>query len=415
MSFGTIVGGVISYFFSVVMGRMLGPAKFGDLGAISSLVVLLTAVSGAVFTVVMHYSGSLYARGNIREIQKLQRKASSLLLGVSIAILAASYVFVPQVVSAFNVSDSLPVYVALASIVFSFMIVVNKGILQGTQKFWQITLAGIAELGVKLGTAVLLVGIGLGLLGATVSMVVSVVGAYLVSFLMVKKLLKDRERLKPSTQDQTKLVRSDVFRYLWPTVLATIGLLIVMNLDIIFVKRFFSPDEAGQYIAVSTIAKIIFYVTGPISLVMFPLVTEQRARGEKHYQTLLLSLFLTTLISALLLVFYMLLSDKIVIALYGQDYGSLGYLLPQASWLVVALSLVNLMVQYFTSIRQFTFIYFFPPIILAVIYLVMRNHQTISEVLRYLQIGSALLFLLMLINYLLSKRLQLTEMFRNST
>ncbi len=416
ISFGTFVGGAISYVFSVVMGRLLGPAHFGDLGAIASFIVLITAVSGAIFTVVMHYAGQLYVKKSFTELKKLHRKISMSVLVVATALLIISFALVPWVVKIFSISDSQALYIALVAIVFSFLIVINKGVLQGTQQFWAITVVGILELAIKLAVAVVLVRAGLGLKGATTAMVVSIGSAYLVTLYMTQRLLNKPSNLAAQLPNHKSaedvLERSDIMRYLVPTVFATLFLLVVMNLDVILVKHFFSPVDAGQYVAVSTIAKIIFYVTGPISLVMFPLITEQRTKGEKHYQTLLFSLILTIVASAILMTIYIIFQHKIIVALYGTQYGQLGYLLPQASWLVIALSLVNLMTQYFLSIRQFTFIYAYLPVIAGLMYFIFRQHDTIGHVIRLLEIGTALLFVLMLFNYLLTKRSQFSELLR---
>lgn len=416
VSIGTFIGGAISYLFSVAMGRLLGPAKFGDLGAISSFLIIVTSVSGAVSTVAMHYSGQLLAGEKKDELKRLHRRLSRLVFGGSLILMLVSMLSVGWIVRTFSISDSKALYIVLITVVPSFLVVINKGILQGTQRFWGTTVSNIIELLVKLAIGVVLVKLGLSLIGATIAMVTASIVSYLVTYYLIRDLVGGKSTTSDNTTEPEDLLeRRDVLGYFWPTVGSTVLLLALMNLDTVFIKHFFAPDQAGQYIAVATIAKIIFFITGPISLVMFPLITEQKAKGEKHYHTLAYSILLTLLASFFLLAIYTVFKDKIVTTLYGSAYSQLGGLLPLASWLVIFLSLVNLMTQYFMSIRQFVFVYFFLPVIIALGYRIYLFHSSITEVLNSLIAGAALLFTLMMIYYLLTKRLQIRSFYSQRT
>lgn len=411
VSVGTVAGGILSYLFSVSMGRMLGPAQFGDLGAISSLLAIFTSVSASILTVVMHYSAVLRAQGGVDQIRSLQKKVTRTLIAYSLVLAVVLAIFVPLSSRIFSISDTRAVYISLIAIVFGFVAVVNRGILQGCQQFLGVAVSTVLELLSKVLIAVVLVGAGWSLFGAAIAMVFSGLVASLSSHYLVKKVLDSSEGVGEKAETVS---RGEVLSYLWPTVIATFLLLGIMNLDVILIKRYFEPDVAGQYVAISTIAKIIFYITGPISLVMFPIIAEHRSKGEKHYQVLVLSLIITALVSAVLYILYAVFQEKIVVALYGGKYGDLAHLLPAASWLVIFLSMVNLMVQYFMSIKQFSFIYFFIPVLFGSLWQIRNHHQSISGVLHNLQQATALLFLMLLVYYLITKRSQLAELFKSS-
>jgi O-antigen/teichoic acid export membrane protein len=406
---GTIIGGVISYIFSALMGRLLGPSLFGDLGAITSFLLILTAVGGAILTVTMHYSGRYYAVRNFQALKRLHGRFSKTLLITALAVIVVCVLFSPVISRFFGISDQLALVIGLVSLLFSTLIVVNRGILQGTQRFSALSFNNVGELIIKLITAVLLIKLGWALLGATTAIVVSIGIAYIISYLMIRDLLAQGEEATNQTYSE-EIDRKDIVNYAWPTLLSTFFLLVVMNLDIILVKKFFEPVIAGQYVAVSTIAKIIFYVTGPISSVMFPLITEQQMKGEKHYQTLFLALVLTLITAGALLGLYYLFEQTIIVALYGDSYRSLGYLLPQSAWLVTFLALVNLMTNYFLSIRKFFFIVFYPIVIGGVLWYIITTHPTVGSVVVALQVGTSLLFSLMLVYYLVMKRRQISSL-----
>jgi O-antigen/teichoic acid export membrane protein len=54
---GAIIGGLFSYLFNMLMGRMLGPVHYGELTALLSLSMIVTVAGGAITTVAMRYSG----------------------------------------------------------------------------------------------------------------------------------------------------------------------------------------------------------------------------------------------------------------------------------------------------------------------------------------------------------------------
>ena len=77
-------------------------------------------------------------------------------------------------------------------------------------------------------------------------------------------------------------------------------------MDVLLVKHYFSDVDSGYYVALSSLAKILFFATVSISQVMFPKVSELYQSGKKHkpllYKSLLVSLII---IVPSILVFYL--------------------------------------------------------------------------------------------------------------
>jgi len=61
-------------------------------------------------------------------------------------------------------------------------------------------------------------------------------------------------------------------------------------LDALFVKRFYSPQVAGDYGTVVTLAKVSLFLPWAVGIVLFPKVTKRRAAGKDPRPILLLSL-----------------------------------------------------------------------------------------------------------------------------
>lgn len=406
---GTLVAGALSYVYSAAMGRMLGPADFGDLGAINAYFVLSTAVGGGLLTVTMYYTSSLFAQNDVAGINRFHSKLSRIVFFASLILAGVAILTAPITARFFSISSEKSLVFALISIVISLLLVVNRGVLQGSQQFGQLTNSNIVEYAAKLVAAYLLVRFGFSLSGATLAIPLGALAAYwLTSSVLKRSFAKDNNEFSRS---ETFPSKKELTMYFLPALASNAALLLLMNLDILLVKKFFEAELAGQYVAVSTVAKIIFYITGPITAVMFPLIAAQRSKGEKHYHTLFGAGLITVAGSAIILLVYSLFSNQIVSLLYGASYRGQAHLLPLSAVLVVALSLVNLMSQYFLSIRRYWFIIEMSVFSVGLlIYGLINKPAGIEATLRYLAIGFTWLIIAMLFDYLFMKRSQLKKL-----
>jgi len=240
-------------------------------------------------------------------------------------------------------------------------------------------------------------------------MVIATTLAYFYTFWPINKLIHKNcdDKEKPFIFD-----KKEILAYALPTTLATMLLVVSLNMDIIIVKHYFSATDAGIYAAISTIAKIILYGTAPIITVMFPLVSERIAKGDKHYRLFIYSLIATLAGALLILGIYVLAPTKVITVLYGQSYTSMYHLLPQVGLFVVFYTLINLIANYFLAIRDFTFLWFCLIIIVAQPAVIAFWHPSIQSVVRLLVSSTGLLFASIISYYLFTKKDQLLKYIR---
>ena len=72
-----------------------------------------------------------------------------------------------------------------------------------------------------------------------------------------------------------------VYKYFLPAFIALSSSAMLTNTDIVLVKHFFSPDQAGIYSVAQMIGKIILFLPTAITMVMFPKLSENFTRNEK--------------------------------------------------------------------------------------------------------------------------------------
>lgn len=406
---GTIVGSFFSYLFNMLAGRFLGPEKYGEFTALLSMMMILSVAGGAIMTVTMKYSSELIAKKYFNALNKLYKTFSRYTAIFAISLIVFTLIFVRSIGTFFSISDIVPICITLSSFFFGFLIIVNRGVLQGGQKFFDVSFTSALEALLKLVIGIALIKIGLGVSGAMFGMILATSIVYFVTLLPLKKLLQTKD----DSKDKSFIFdKKEIITYTIPALISATLLAIALNIDIILVKHYFDAETAGVYAAISTIAKIILYATGPIVSVMFPMISEKTTTGNKHYKLLLLSCLFTFIGGLVILVIYFVAPGTIIRVLYGENFTLYYSYLPQVGIFVLLYSLVNIMANYYLVLKNYTFLYFFTFIIISQLILINFNHSSLDVVIKILIGATGLLFILLFGYYLITKREQLSNLLR---
>jgi len=229
------------------------------------------------------------------------------------AVLSILVLLVSSFISNFLRIEYLPVVISGFIVFFSVLGFLNRSFLQGFIKFNAMIFTLNIEMITRLIVGSILVYIGFSVAGATFGVLVSVVIGWLVTFPFLPKLRIFGVR--SNYQDGRKLVSYGV-----PVLLQAIATTSLMSLDVILVKHYFGAHDAGLYAAASNLGKIIYFGTGPIGAVMFPIIAKRHSKGAEYKKVLVYSLFLTAILSLCILVFYYLFPEFAIMVLYGKEF-----------------------------------------------------------------------------------------------
>ncbi len=403
---GSTTASVFSYLFNMLMGRMLGPAQYGEMAAILALLMIMSVGGGVITTTTMFYTGEMYGLGNFAGIKKLLKIFSKYVFALSLLFFLVGVALARPIADFFSITHVVPVIIAFTSFIFGFVVLVNRGILQGTQRFVAYSLVGIFEMVLRVLLAVLFVKIGFALSGAIAATVIAAAATYFVTFWPLSKLWQKIEKDDPA---EFHFDKKEVMAYVGPVFISTLLLATLLNLDVILVKHYFPADQAGLYAALSTVGKIILYLTSPIISVMFPMIMEKKSKGEKHFKMLLFSLILTFVGALLVLSVYSVAPSLVMRILYGKGYTQLYYLLPQLGIFVLFYTLVNLLANYFLAVKNFVFLIFMIAALALVLIWTGLSHTSITTIIKIFTVSNALLFVSMIGYYLFIKRDQLSQ------
>lgn len=382
--FGAAAVGALNYLYYPVMGRLLDTSSFGEVQTLISLflqiTIFLTVMGLVTINIVTNYTSTALRNTVVLEFEKL-------VLLISIILLLVTVAFGRTIADFLNFHSFVPFVLLMLALIASVPFTFRGAFLRGKQKFGLASLGNIIGATGKLIFAVLLVLAGFGTAGAIGGLIV----AQIVACVAVAVWAAQAGLAWPSRSHWLKLpslkVLAPELRY---GLLVLIGSLIITlqySLDVVVVKHFFDPHTAGLYAGVASVARIIFFVTASISMVLISMV-KINAPPMHNEKVLVKSLLLTAGVGLPVLVLCVFWPTHITTVLMGSAYAEVASLLPRLSIAVFIVSIVNVFVSYYLALRR----YMLAPVLaigaVATYALIYARHASLFDIVNSLLIGS---------------------------
>lgn len=376
----------LNYIYHFLMGRLLGPANYGELASIISFMGLLSIIPASFNMVIIKYVSSIQDRQEINQtIGWFKNKA----LVASLIFTFIILILVPFLSSFLKVSMTLLFLLALSAF-FSLQSSLNRSILQGLLKFKEMILSILVENSAKLIFSIVLVYLGFQVSGAMFAFILAVfLGLYTTN-----RYIK-YESIKQTYLSSVKI--KAMLKYAIPVAIQYMAITSLYSSDVILVKHFFTPYDAGIYASLSTLGRIIFFGVGPIGAVMFPLVSQRNSRGQTHKKIFVYSFLASMILSLGILLIYWLYPVIAIKLLFGVGYLKAANLLVWFGLFISLFTLSSLLINYGLSLGKTSIVIL--PLIAAIaqIILLIFFHQTLFSVIFVSMIVCALLLVSLLI------------------
>jgi len=347
LTVATFVSAALNYLVHPILTRHLSIPEYGDYQALLSFVTLLGIIAAVVLTALTK-EFSVLSLSAPEEIKSLRRRASTRLFYAGLLLFGLVFIFSGLLNKLFKISHSSTLIIAALSVLYIFPLSVNRALLTGRQNFPALSLNNFLDALSRLVLIVLLVVIWpYGLFGAAIALGLNSLIALGISYGQIKKLDLPREN-KPFSGSLKSLGRY-AFLVLWFTALSQF----FYNYDMLFVKSFFSPEQAGLYGAMLTIGRIIFFVGGAVPLVMFPVIANLKDDVSLRRHTVLLkSIGLMFALAIPAGAVISLFPEFVIKILVGLKYLSIAPYLPIFSLAMICLTLLTVLAQYFLALAK---------------------------------------------------------------
>jgi len=182
---------------------------------------------------------------------------------------------------------------------------------------------------------------------------------------------------------------TEVYQYFLPVGITLLCFMILTNVDLILVKHFFPPIEAGYYSIAQMVGKIILFLPIPVVMVMFPKLSSLEGQEKKAHSILTQSLVAALLFCVVAVLFGLLFPSLIIRVLSGKIYLECIPLVRLFCVNMTFYSLVLILLYYHLSTHQRKFLYPLFFLTLVQISLMLFFHKTLMQVLIIMGIVSA--------------------------
>lgn len=318
----------LNYLFHFFAGRILGPSGYGEITTLFSY-ISLSSVPITVFSTII--------------IQKISEKNTDKLAYASAIenhfwikvkkwwfLLTPLILLIPFMPWITNLSPMVACLI-IPMVLVGFISTVYGSILQGLKLFLFVSVFSLFGVILKLTS----ISMPLFNMGGINSVVIFYFISTLITLIILWFVVKKKILNPFLINSNNVIIKRTLFRFIFDpqfgiTLLSILAITILSNLDIIFVKKFFTPFEAGIYGSWSIFAKIILYVIGPMMQVSFVFFASN-AQKKSQERVLLLAIIILIFVGISGYVGYKTIGTNLIDIFFGSKFDSVRPYLGQAS------------------------------------------------------------------------------------
>jgi O-antigen/teichoic acid export membrane protein len=348
---------LVALVFTIVFARVLGATGYGSLAAlVSSFIILMVPGSALQIAAAREISHEVADNASAAGTG-VRRWLLHLAIGtVIVAIVALPF---RHLLGAVIHVDQLWAAAAVPVTSMLWMIVsVERGALQGFQRYKLVGSSLVAEASCRLAFAILLVALGLGVTGAFLASALSLIAVGLALGVPL------RRRLPSPTSGGDKRLR-DLLVGSWAPVVGLTFLFALQEVPVIVVKHLASGEAAGSYAVAAVAAKAIIWVGVGLGMYLVPEAARRSKSGVDARPVLVRTLMLIAAASVPMVLIYAAVGRSLLSAVFGEDLTQAAGALP---WLALAMALLAcsyLAVQYLLALERAHFILVLAPAVVA--------------------------------------------------
>ena len=315
---GSGLVGVTNLVYNVATARLLGPSGFAHATAVYTILMLVSGITLSFQVVCAKYvARSTSPEDRARVFATLHQR--SWIAGIAIGLLL--FLVERPLTAYLNLPDPLLISLLALGTAFYIPLGVRRGYIQGIHAFKHLSVNFMLEGLVRLGGVFLLIGLGMGVRGAVFASVIAVIVSYFLALPSPGLTSLSFRRISIS------------FREGLQAIVFFSGQTVINNFDIVLVKHFFPPAEAGFYAAIALVGRLVNMCAWSVVNTMFPVSAGAGNNEDREGSPVLFtSLLLVFLILSALIFGLWLVPSFLWKTLFGAhfslgDYGALAPLL----------------------------------------------------------------------------------------
>lgn len=381
-----------NYVYNLALGRILGPEAFADVALMITLLLVLSFVGMTFQMAVAKFTAQLdHAQTDaLRDTMNTYAFLTGIILGTAIILTAPALQQLWHTESAwmFRVFGfGIPVY---------FLMSVNRGQLQGNQKFGALSFSYQSEMWGRLLItllALLLIPRSQGILVAFGILISLGLGLFPLRNLSFEKRFWSSKVLPVPRIRQFILI----------TAFYELTQILINNSDILIVRHFFDAQDAGLYASLALIGRVVYFMAWMFVMLLLPAVVKTKKEGKKTAPLLLTYIGYIMLLSFSIVFVCAFFPETIIQLLFGDAYRSIAGLLWPYALATSLFAIANIFTYYYLALDHYKPIAFAAFFGVLQVVLLSFFHNNLATVV-WIQVGLMLVFLVVQFMYFIRYR-----------
>ena len=344
-----IAGNVIALAFTIVFARLLGASGYGTLGALISTFIILQVPGSALQISVAREVSKSIAAGDPNPgagvARTLRHLALLVLATAAIGVLARDWI-----AAAIGIEAEWAAAATLPTGALWLLLSVERGALQGFQRYRVVALSLVGEGAARLATGLVFYSIGAGVTGAFLGSAAS------VTIMALVLLVPLRHELARGAAGAGRHLRELLART-WAPATGLLLLFVLQEIHVIVVKHEASDDAAGSWAAAAVAAKAIIWVAIGLGMYLLPEAARRSRQGEDARPVLVRTLGLIALAAVPMVVIYAVAAEPLLSAVFGEEFTEASGALPWLGLAMALLACAYLSVQYLLALGHSRFLW----------------------------------------------------------
>ena len=317
---GSNIANFLSFVFNLILVRQLTISNYGIYSSLISFISLFAMPSSIISTVIIRFSTEFFAQKNMKAVVKMYKDSLKFVSLFSLILFFVLSILSFYISGFLKIDDILIIIFSIAVISFSYIYTVYGAFLQSFLKFEFLSVVSVLSTGFKIVLVLLFLYFGLSLRGVFGAILLAtVLPIILVNFNLF--FLFD----KKNNSSEKHFSYRKMLNYALPSGLALFFVSSFITSDILLVKHFLTPIEAGKYASIALMGRVIFYFSSPFIAVSLPYFIKKNAMNEKSENNLILPIVIVTAASLAFSLFYLIFPGFASRILLGKDIGHLYY------------------------------------------------------------------------------------------
>ncbi len=319
---GTLISGLLNYAFHFAVSRQISIAQYGELQSLLSAMLIFGVFNSALSYFTIRHTSIFAAHRDFEANREFINYLASRVFKITLLILLLLFAISPLLAHLLHFSSAIGFVIVSIAIFFSTMTIVYFEILHGWQKFFSLSLIGIAGALAKLVSGTILAFLSPKTVIVSLSFLISsFVNWHLAKYWSKKEIgIGNTPKLgtdwKNKYFSETNIRRSAIKIFFF-----SFALILVSNIDILLVKYFSSPETAGYYGAFALLGKIILWLNLSVASVLLPEACTDGHLGKRPRKKYLFSSYFLMILLALGITTIYYIAPKLVINIFfGNKY-----------------------------------------------------------------------------------------------